>query len=366
MPKRLTTEEFIKKATAIHGDTYDYSEVDYQKTDLKVKIYCPKHGYFLLRPNDHLSGYGCQKCGLERKATKRMHTKDRFVEGAREVHGDRYDYSAAVYERSDIKVEIICPIHGSFWQAPATHKCGIGCPQCGFKKSAEYRRSDTETFIEKARRVHWDREYDYSLVKYEHNKKKVEIICPEHGVFLMKPNSILVGQGCPVCGLKYHNKEIRVGKILKSVVRGKMYKVDREFSHPSLVAKKNLRFDFAVIVDGSNWPMFIVEHQGRQHFEFQNTFSIDLETWERYILHDRIKRLWAEEKHIPLVYTLYCENDEIIRNRFRLIARTTIDVPSVVPPMHEIYNSDSIEKINRAIQIQNQIASKNGGVYGGV
>ena len=49
MPVRLTTEQFIEKAIAKHGDRYDYSLVEYVNKRTKVKIGCIEHGYFLSR-----------------------------------------------------------------------------------------------------------------------------------------------------------------------------------------------------------------------------------------------------------------------------------------------------------------------------
>lgn len=59
---RDTTESFIKKAKKVHGDKYDYSKVNYTKSQEKVIIICPEHGEFEQRPNDHLRGKGCPKC----------------------------------------------------------------------------------------------------------------------------------------------------------------------------------------------------------------------------------------------------------------------------------------------------------------
>ena len=43
MPRTITTEEFIQKAKAVHGDKYDYSLVDYKNCKIKIKIaYCIK------------------------------------------------------------------------------------------------------------------------------------------------------------------------------------------------------------------------------------------------------------------------------------------------------------------------------------
>jgi len=42
--KKLTTGEFIEKAITVHGNTYDYSGVEYVGSKSKVEIICPKHG----------------------------------------------------------------------------------------------------------------------------------------------------------------------------------------------------------------------------------------------------------------------------------------------------------------------------------
>lgn len=57
-------------------------------------------------------------------------TKEEFIKDARKVHGDKYDYSKVEYVGSKIKVCIICPKHGEFWQTPSHHFEGKGCPKC--------------------------------------------------------------------------------------------------------------------------------------------------------------------------------------------------------------------------------------------
>ena len=63
MPAKLTTEKFIEKARAVHGDTYDYSKTQYVRSMEKVCITCPEHGDFWQVPTSHLRGVGCPKCG---------------------------------------------------------------------------------------------------------------------------------------------------------------------------------------------------------------------------------------------------------------------------------------------------------------
>jgi len=65
MSSRKTTEEFITQAREIHGDFYDYSQVEYLGARVKVIIICPKHGVFLQRPSHHTnSKAGCPICAF--------------------------------------------------------------------------------------------------------------------------------------------------------------------------------------------------------------------------------------------------------------------------------------------------------------
>jgi 5-methylcytosine-specific restriction endonuclease McrA len=130
MGKRKTTEEFIVDAYCKHGDRYNYKLVEYKNNKTKVKIVCHEHGIFEQSPNHHLSGKNCPKCGILTTKRKQQYTTKQFVEKAKAVHGDKYDYSLVEYKNSGTKVKIICPIHGVFEQSPYTHSIGHGCPKC--------------------------------------------------------------------------------------------------------------------------------------------------------------------------------------------------------------------------------------------
>ena len=127
-----TLERFIQDARAAHGEKYDYSEVEYVNALSNVKIICPEHGAFFQKPSSHVRGVACSKCSDIVAADKRRLTTEEFIERARDVHGDKYDYSKCVYVTGHDKVEIICPKHGSFWQSAVNHTKGnkAGCPGC--------------------------------------------------------------------------------------------------------------------------------------------------------------------------------------------------------------------------------------------
>lgn len=125
-------ERFLGDARKAHGDRYDYSQVRYINALTKVTIICPDHGVFEQRPVNHIREVGCAKCAFESTAALRTLTTQEFIEKARKVHGDRYDYSKVEYKTSHEKVEIGCTEHGSFWQSPANHarEYKTGCPGC--------------------------------------------------------------------------------------------------------------------------------------------------------------------------------------------------------------------------------------------
>jgi hypothetical protein len=121
---KSNTSEFIKKANLFYGNLYDYSLVNYQKNNIIIEIICGKHGSFKLTPNSHLSGRGCPICSRFKITT------ESFIDDSINVHGDKYDYSRVKYINNDDKVEIICKIHGSFFQSPYHHLKLQGCKKC--------------------------------------------------------------------------------------------------------------------------------------------------------------------------------------------------------------------------------------------
>lgn len=187
------TEEFIEKARKVHGDKYDYSKTEYVNNATKVCIICQAHGEFWQRPNDHLAGKGCPKCGTLHSASKHTYSTEQFVLKAKRKHGDKYDYSKVEYKSSNDSVCIICPEHGAFWQQAKSHYRGSGCPMCG-----KNRKLTTQDFIHKADIVH-QKKYDYSKVEYVNSTTKVCIVCYKHGIFWQTPKDHLVGKGCPIC-----------------------------------------------------------------------------------------------------------------------------------------------------------------------
>jgi len=193
MCKRLTTEEFIKRARKVHRNKYDYSRVDYKNSHDKVKIICPIHREFEQKASNHLYGQGCNRCAILKRGQHKSQSIETFIEKSRKLHGDLYDYSSVEYVNNHTKVKIICPHHGTFEATPSDHYTnGVMCSGC----QTEKRKT---SFIKRAKEFHGDL-YDYSLVEYVNNRTKVKIICQHHGTFEQtSQNHANRGSICPHC-----------------------------------------------------------------------------------------------------------------------------------------------------------------------
>ena len=130
---KWTTKSFIDACNYIHGGRYRYDKTKYVKRDQKVIITCPVHGDFEQTPGNHLYGYGCTLCAGVNKLTPEI-----FISKAKNIHGDKYDYSLITGDiSSHRKVAIICPEHGVFEQTPTGHLSGKGCSKCAAQKREE-------------------------------------------------------------------------------------------------------------------------------------------------------------------------------------------------------------------------------------
>ena len=256
--RKLTKEEWIKKAKEVHGDKYDYSKVEYVNSRTKVCIICPKHGEFWQKASAHLMGQGCQKCYGNYKMTT-----EEFIKRARKIHGDKYDYSKVEYTGDNkTKICIICPEHGEFWQVPNSHLSGNGCSVCRYEENKKKLRKSKEDFVKEAKEVHGDK-YDYSKVEYTGtNKTKVCIVCPEHGEFWQTPLNHLHGVGCPIC------KESKLENELAEVLNENKIKFIRRCGQSVLGWLGRQHLDFYLPEHN-----VAIECQGIQHFRPVNAFG---------------------------------------------------------------------------------------------
>jgi len=169
-------------------DNSDQNEVDFIIGNEKVCNY-------------DLSVYETIKHGKIGKRYYRLKTQEEFIEDAKLRHGDRYDYSKVVYNHNNDKVEIVCKIHGSFFQQAGSHLYGTACPRCAVEYTNSKKKPLLSEVLDNFKKVHND-VYDYSkITKYTNNRDKLPILCKIHGLFYKSYEShVSKASGCNKCG----------------------------------------------------------------------------------------------------------------------------------------------------------------------
>lgn len=200
MNKRVINNEvFIQDAIRVHGNKYNYSLINYKNNYSKVKIICPIHGQFeqSYQKHCHLKR-GCWECGKKSCVDKIKLSQEQFIEKARKIHGDKYDYSLVEYISSQEKIKIICPIHGVFEQVSTSHLQGVNCKNCSHIKLGKSSRKGKEKVLKTFYEKHGN-SYSYDIPDDIKTSDKITIKCPNHGEF-SQIVSVHYNSGCPKCG----------------------------------------------------------------------------------------------------------------------------------------------------------------------
>jgi hypothetical protein len=293
MPQKLTTEKFIEKARKIHGNKYDYSKIIYKNAMSKIEIICPVHGSFFQRPINHIQSKGCYKCRKYKSNTIE------FIENARKIHGNKYDYSKVNYIKNNINVEIVCPIHGSFFQHPSSHLKGADCKKCSIDITRNKQILTKEKFLKQTRIIHGYK-YDYTNTNYITCAKFIEIKCYKHGIFRQRANDHLRGSGCPLCNESKGERKIRLFMENHNI----KYEYQKKFSdciNPKTGWK--LKFDFYIPSQNT-----LIEYDGEQHLRkaiMNGKYKMTNKDLKCIRYRDRLKNEYSKNKKIPLIRINY-------------------------------------------------------------
>lgn len=217
-------------------------------------------------------------------------TTEEFIEKAKIIHGDKYDYSLVNYIRAKTNVEIICPTHGVFTQRPTNHLSKKGCPKC-----ANNVKLTTEEFIEKSKMIHGDK-YDYSLVNYINIDTPITIKCPTHDEFNQIPYTHSIGHGCPKC------RTSKGESLIMNYLNSKSIEYIYEHSFSDCKYKTKLRFDFFL-------PQYntCIEYDGIQHFKSVPLFG-GIKYLKELKVRDEIKNNYCINNNIKLLRIRYDED----------------------------------------------------------
>jgi hypothetical protein len=197
--KKLTTNEFVDNFYKRYTDglNLDLTRFEYKTARTESITICKLHNVEIPNTaNSLMQGIKkCKQCKSESISQAQSYTLDDFLSKSIKMHGDRYDYSDAVWVDSKTSLSIICKKHGVFLQNPQSHWNGYGCPKCGYGNL----RKPVHDFINESNKIHRDR-YFYENVDYTNNYTPVTIICKHHGEFSLSPKDHTIYQrGCPTC-----------------------------------------------------------------------------------------------------------------------------------------------------------------------
>ena len=279
------TFQFLKKAKNKHGDTYDYSKVEYVNSYTPVELICPRHGQFYQQPRIHVQGSGCKRCSLETRTTSR----NSFLERCKKHFNKKYEYPVLKdFIRFTEFIKIVCPEHGTFTQRVNRHMAGRGCKKCGENNRALTK----EEFVKRAQGTHGDR-YNYDNVKYKNIHTKVTVGCPNHGFFEVSPALHIQRTGCPKCSVSRGHKQIR------SILENFNVLFIEEYRFHDCRNAYPLPFDFYIPSEN-----LLIEFDGIQHFRPILAFG-GKEYFDIIKLHDQVKNKYVVKNNINLLRIKY-------------------------------------------------------------
>lgn len=292
MKKRKSTNDFIVQAKEVHGDKYDYSKSEYINEVVSVGIICKEHGLFYQLPRNHVEAkQNCPKCSIKNNSSKRKFTTEFIIDRAKQIHGDKYDYSKVKYYGIDKPITIICNKHGEFEQKAYQHiNKKQGCPKCGIDRNKVmqkgfYKQLTKEQVIDNINKVH-DNKYIIHDFEYKGYLTPITLECKEHGLFTRNYKAIVNnGYGCRKCSLKKQGEKNKLSQ--EEVIEKLKYKLP------------NYNFDKFVYKGYKNKSIIICDKNHETRMSVQslleghkcNRCSNMVSLWEKEII-DYIKSIY--------------------------------------------------------------------------
>lgn len=286
----IKQKNFIKKAILIHNNKYDYSEVKYKTADTPVKIYCKQCGIFFEQtPDSHLDGCGCHICNKHE-----LYNTEKFIQKAKQIHKNKFDYSQVNYINMRTKIKIRCKkCNRIFEQTPALHLHSKHCPIC----FGTYQYTENE-IIQKAKQIHGDK-YEYLNIENYKNKYSYLLIrCKKcNKIFKQRISSHFAGSGCIYC------KQSKGEKFIENWLINNKIEYESQKRFKDCKNKNPLPFDFYLPKLNT-----CIEYQGEHHYESNRYFKHD--TLEYRQKNDQIKRNYCNKNNLKLIEIKYNDNIE--------------------------------------------------------
>jgi len=223
---RKCRTEFMRRLPQGNSEKFDYSKIvlpNFITLKDKVLLGCKTCGKdFEQRAQYHVGGGGCPYC------SGRLRDKEIFVQKAKAIWGDKFDFSKFEYKGAYGESTVICTRHNAEFQTRPQDifRNNPLCPVCS--KNAIILNKATMNFGEvdyykyralKLKHVHADKLsfVEEELVKASSNKEFITITCPTHGPHRQRMGDTMKGQGCPRCSPKNSKGQLEIQAYLASL-----------------------------------------------------------------------------------------------------------------------------------------------------
>jgi len=311
---KFTQDEFVEKAKSIHKNKYTYDKTNYLSANKHVTITCPVHGDFTQRAAKHLRGRGCPVCG----GTKKLSHAE-YIEKAKQIHDNKYDYSKTEYVSMAARITVTCPEHGDFTPAAKDHIHNkSGCPICGREATTKHQQTivSVDEFNTRLSRVveAQDNKYKLSWNKNDYSKMHDDfpVTCSKHGTFSRKAYAFLqFGCYCPKCypsGVSVLEKE--VVSFLED------NNIQLECNNRTLIAPYELdivipSLRLAVEFNGTYW------HSSKMsNMKYKHKLKSDLCNEKKYQLIHIDEHLWVDPTNKQKLKSLLLAKCNIFKERY--------------------------------------------------
>lgn len=237
-----------------------------------------------------------QKRGCLKCSGKEMYSIEKLILKFNKVHKNAFEYNIQEYNGIFSKITAKCNFHGSFEQTAHSHMSGNGCPKCSGKGFSREEIINTLTGVHNGI-------YDYSNSVFKTVKDRIEISCKAHGSFFQILEKHKTGSGCPKC------KKSKGEKIIRAFLISKNLEFDEQKSFYGCInknTKKFLLFDFYI-------PKYnlCIEYDGEQHFKpmrFSRNNTLELKNIK---FRDNIKNNFCKNSNIDLMRISYIDINKI-------------------------------------------------------
>lgn len=246
-------------------------------------------------------------------------TNEQFIQKAYLIHGTKYRYNEINYVNMKNKINITCPLHGSWLQKPENHLMGQGCPICGRLSTnihIKNRVLSKEEFLIKANCIHKNK-YNYKLDNFKSVNDNISINCNLHGRFYQKIYKHLSGQGCKKCAQYLLRKKFSRGNS-KFIEQAHLVHQDRydyssinyinDREKVEIICYKHMSFWQSpnAHLRGQGCPICCINSISKMEVIWLDSLSIPLEKRSK-ILHINNKKFWVDafDANTNTIYEFY-------------------------------------------------------------